>query len=110
MSKKFERAALLDSIEAEFGKGCAAICEERARQKEVKGYDLERDSHLYKDEELAEASVTYALSEKFLHSKSQLWPWDIEMYNPTPNNRLREFQKSGALMAAQIDVTILLNN
>ena len=107
MSKKFDRAALLDSIEAEFGKGCAAICEERARQKEVKGYDLEMDSHLYNDEELAQAAVTYALKPDDAVEREVFWPWDFKMYNPTPDNRKREFEKAGALLAAQIDVSTI---
>lgn len=99
------RNQLLKEIENEFGYGCAKICKERARQKEVKGYDLKRDTAFYQNEELVSAAVSYSLDHKtFSGTKKTLWPWDLEMYNPTPNNRRREFEKAGALLAAQIDV------
>jgi hypothetical protein len=31
------------------------------------------------------------------------WPWDREWWKPTPNNRIRELAKAGALIAAEID-------
>jgi hypothetical protein len=105
--KQLTRESLLRAIKSEFGLGCAAICEERARQKEVKGYDIEKDKSLYSDEELAMASIAYAISpdHREVNRRHQFWPWDIKYWNATPDNRLREFEKSGALMAAQIDVS-----
>ena len=104
-----KRQELLEAIEKEFGAGCAAICKERARQKEVKGYDVERDLEIYYDnEQLAAASASYAL-EPDRYERDLAWPWDITMFNSTPDNRQREFEKSGALMAAQLDVTIAKN-
>tara|TARA_B100000378_G_scaffold236018_1_gene202709 strand:- start:18146 stop:18472 length:327 start_codon:yes stop_codon:yes gene_type:complete len=105
------REELLQEIEKEFGPGCAAICKERARQKEVKGYDINRDKEIYYDnEELANASAAYAItpaSAPHHFRRSSLWPWNPDMYNETPLNRLREFEKAGALLAAQIDVSCL---
>ena len=99
---------LLQEIEKEFGPGCAAICKERTRQKEVKGYDVERDLKIYyENEELAKASVTYAMPLGV--DRISYWPWSPKFWNPTPDNRQREFEKSGALMAAQLDVTIAKN-
>lgn len=31
------------------------------------------------------------------------WPWDAEWWNPSPDNRIRELVKAGALIAAEID-------
>ena len=104
-----DRDQLLQEIEKEFGPGCAAICKERARQKEVKGYDVDRDFEYYENEELAKASATYGLPVNKTLPREFSWPWDLNMFNPTPENRQREFEKSGALMAAQLDVTILNN-
>ncbi|WP_281681861.1 hypothetical protein [Zunongwangia profunda] len=99
------RAELLKAIEKEFGIGCAVICKERARQKEVKGYDVERDrDQYYKNEELAEAAVTYAIFPRTDIDRTVFWPWSLECWNPTPDNRAREFEKAGALLAAQLDV------
>ncbi len=99
------REELLQEIEKEFGAGCMLICKERARQKEVKGYDVDRDKNFYRNYELAQASVCYGMDAKvFKSSRLTLWPWDLEYFNPSPENRMREFEKSGALMAAQIDV------
>ncbi|WP_028376015.1 hypothetical protein [Leeuwenhoekiella sp. MAR_2009_132] len=107
------REQLLQEIEKEFGPGCAAICKERARQKEVKGYDVEKDlKTYYENEELANASAAYAVTpatQMHHFKRSSLWPWSPDMYNETPLNRQREFEKSGALMAAQLDVTISKN-
>lgn len=99
------RAQSLREVEHVFGMGCALICRERARQKEVKGYDIERDKHLYDDEQLAKAAVTYAVRLKPDGADRSLWwPWDKKYWNPTPENRTREFEKAGALLAAQLDV------
>lgn len=32
-----------------------------------------------------------------------LWPWDAKWWKPTPDNRVRELVKAGALIAAEID-------
>tara|TARA_R110002020_G_scaffold318905_10_gene534570 strand:- start:2817 stop:3158 length:342 start_codon:yes stop_codon:yes gene_type:complete len=105
-----DREQLLQEIEKEFGPGCAAICKERARQKEVKGYDVERDLETYYGcEQLADASATYAMPPNDAIEREVFWPWDVNMFNPTPENRQKEFEKSGALMAAQLDVTISKN-
>lgn len=100
-----KRDELLKEIEKEFGPGCMLICKERARQKVVKGYDINRDKELYQNEELANASMTYAMDDEEW-DRDSFWPWSLEYWNPTPDNRQREFEKSGALMAAQLDVTV----
>jgi hypothetical protein len=32
-----------------------------------------------------------------------LWPWDPKWWKPTPEDRIRELEKAGALIAAAID-------
>tara|TARA_B100000378_G_scaffold203508_1_gene166879 strand:+ start:596 stop:913 length:318 start_codon:yes stop_codon:yes gene_type:complete len=99
------RTELLKAIEKEFGIGCAVICKERARQKEVKGYDVKRDrDQYYKNEELAEAAVAYAVFPDPQIDRTAFWPWSLECWNPTPDKREIEFGKAGALIAAQLDV------
>ncbi len=110
---KKHRENLLFAIRNDFGPGCEAICKERARQKEVKNFHVHRDEQLYKNEQLAQAAVSYALHPNHLYLEenhtdrmSQFWPWDQKYWKPTPEDRYTEFKKAGALLAAQIDVTI----
>ena len=32
-----------------------------------------------------------------------LWPWALSQWKPTPDDRIRELTKAGALIAAEID-------
>lgn len=32
-----------------------------------------------------------------------IWPWDDKYWKPTPEDRIKELSKAGALIAAQID-------
>lgn len=91
--------------------GVELIAIERKRQIEELGYTYENDS-LYADEELARAGATYATPEKAQivwdgsitsHIRSNLWPWEKKYWKPTPEDRIRELTKAGALIAAQID-------
>ena len=109
-----DRAKLLAAIAKEFGYGCMMICKERARQIEIEQWDYERDYELYYgNEELALAATAYAMppetrefvndewgNDMFLH----FWPWDLEWWKPTPDDRQRELEKAGALIASQIDL------
>lgn len=36
-------------------------------------------------------------------SKPLRWPWEAEAFKPTPDDRVRELVKAGALIAAEID-------
>jgi hypothetical protein len=38
------------------------------------------------------------------------WPFDRSWYKPTPENRIRELEKAGALIAAEIDRLQRLEN
>jgi len=84
--------------------GIELIAHERLRQIEEEGFDAMHDWYHMPDE-LATAAAIYAMperrrSKRYLLSK---WPWEIECYKPTPNDRVRELVKAGALIAAEID-------
>lgn len=39
----------------------------------------------------------------------KIWPWDKSWWKPTPDDRIRELIKAGALIAAEIDRLQRLN-
>lgn len=88
--------------------GIKLIAEERKRQKEVEGWTAENDKK-HSNGELATAAVCYALPAMNRYSSSWrpdipvFWPWENKWWKPTPNDRLRELVKAGALIAAEID-------
>lgn len=97
--------------------GVEIIAKERKRQIEELGFDYTNDS-LYADQQLARAGAWYAMTklnrgefkktneitEEELGIKSQeIWPWDRKYWKPTPEDRIKELAKAGALIAAQID-------
>ena len=78
--------------------GCIQIINERARQiNEEKWSDEHDDKHTRK--ELVMAAICYLKPQWFMH----LWPWEQEWWKPSPNDRVRELVKAGALIAAEID-------
>jgi len=100
--------------------GIERIAAERKRQIEVEGWSLERDSELYPAGELVLAAMAYSTpswmrdGHKWLvatnwtpQQQTQLplafWPWDKEWWKPSPDDRIRELEKAGALIAAEID-------
>lgn len=94
-------------------KGVELIAIERKRQIEELGYDYTHDN-LYANEQLAIAGACYALPENYINPPppedaefdtllNALWPWDRLYYKPSPENRIKELTKAGALIAAQID-------
>lgn len=77
--------------------GIGIIARERERQIEKEGY-TEKHDNKYKDEELAAAAAAY------LTGEVRFWPFELKFWKPTPNDRIRELAKAGALIAAQIDI------
>jgi hypothetical protein len=94
--------------------GVARIKKERLRQIIEEGvsakYDLERNTH----EECARAAALYALPENIrsmllnLGMGHVLWPWATKRFKPTPEDRIRDLEKAGALVAAEIDRLLAL--
>lgn len=86
--------------------GIELIADERKRQIEVEGWTPEHDA-LHKNGELADAAACYAgltrRDHKFSFRVPNSWPFRIFDWKPTPNDRVRELVKAGALIAAEID-------
>lgn len=95
--------------------GIQLIAIERKRQIEELGYNYRNDA-LYSNEQLAKAGACYALPEDYRGENLEpvedpeydnllnaIWPWDKSYWKPTPEDRIKELSKAGALIAAQID-------
>lgn len=94
--------------------GVSLILKERVRQIEKEKWSSENDD---RNGGLVKAAVCYALPEGsrngtlFLGKgisinvdfKSHFWPWSAAWWKPTPDNRIKELAKAGALIAAEID-------
>lgn len=84
------------------GNGAQRIAMERIRQRRVKGYDAAHDKgHA---EELAAAGAIYATIPE--ERPYATWPWSSDAWRPTPDDRVRELEKAGALIAAAIDALL----
>ena len=92
--------------------GIERIAAERKRQIEVEGRSASSDQ-LYEDDQLASAAACYALPTADARGNGErdegredtpfFWPWSVQWWKPTPGNRIRELEKAGALIAAEID-------
>lgn len=98
--------------------GIELIAEERERQIQVEGFT---DDTKYVNSDLAYAAVCYAMPEaaRKMYQRYELgtgflprlWPWGSEFFKPSPENRIKELTKAGALIAAEIDrLKIEMNN
>lgn len=84
--------------------GIELIAAERQRQIEKEGWTVEHDRQ-HKNGELAQAASCYAMK-RCVTDPFQApiqWPWSLEYWKPTPDNRIKELTKAGALIAAEID-------
>lgn len=85
--------------------GAEMIAAERQRQIAEEGWTPEHDSEEHGDGDLAFAAICYAQPEEDRQVENGLpfyWPWE-DSWKPTPNDRIRELVKAGALIAAEID-------
>lgn len=88
--------------------GCSLIAKERALQISVEGWTSQHDD-LHKRGEMADAASCYA---KIAAMNSYIapvpldkpinWPWDEEWWKPS-SDPIRNLEKAGALIAAEID-------
>jgi hypothetical protein len=95
--------AIADAALAEVSRepsGVGLIAAERRRQVEAEGWRTKHDDRHDRDE-LALAAARYALPAR--HRIAVAWPWDASSWRPTPDDRMRELVKAGALIAAEID-------
>ena len=81
--------------------GVGLIAAERQRQVSVEGWTPGHDDE-HTDSTIAHAAACYAYGAPFI-SGVTVWPWDASWWKPTPNDRVRELVKAGALIAAEID-------
>lgn len=93
--------------------GIELIADERQRQIDVYGYS---DEHIakskedYGDGELAYSAAAYLTTDIFFPEvelpttlSKMLFQWDLMYYKPSPENRIRELVKAGAMIVAEID-------
>lgn len=93
------------------------IAAERDRQKHEEGWTLEHDDQ-HTIGELARAAACYAIPPSWREVKTggvgvhvvysvvyALWPaaWSLNWFKPTPQDRIRELVKAGALIVAEIE-------
>jgi len=101
-------------------KGALHILAERMRQIEKEGFDDKHDD-LIPFLNLSRAAVCYAIPEILRHTQVKhgetrisifdfFWPWNLVWWKPSPDNRIRELEKAGALIAAEIDKLLRLEN
>ena len=91
--------------------GVERIAAERKRQTEKESWTAKHDDQ-WDDGELAKAAACYAMTEVTrklpignikVSVREMLWPFGWVYWKPTPDNRIRELEKAGALIAAEID-------
>ncbi len=88
------------------------IAAERERQINVEGWTPERDA-AHDDDQMAMAAMCYScppacelrdvVNRKGQPKSPSEWPWDESWWKPSPDDRVRELAKAGALIAAEID-------
>lgn len=87
--------------------GVEIIAEERKRQIEVEEWTLEHDDE-HRCGELSDAAVCYATRGYWRNYQRNpaycmIWPFNQKWWKPTPDDRIKELAKAGALIAAEID-------
>lgn len=93
-----------ETLESE---GLKLVAKERLRQKEVEGWTPENDEK-YLNNELADAAICYLVDPQHRDYSPFPWPWDDAWWKPS-ENRVRELEKAGGLIVAEIDRLILHN-
>lgn len=80
------------------------IQQERQRQIEVKGYDSVHDDK-HRSDVLVWAAACYCLANIIKPSflLDNFWPFSPEYFKPSPDNRLKELVKAGALVVAELE-------
>jgi len=86
--------------------GSHLIAAERSRQITAEGWSSYHDDK-HSDNSLAVAAAVYATPAEDRrigpYGLPVAWPWDLFWWKPTPDDRIRELVKAGALIAAEID-------
>ena len=87
--------------------GVERIAKERQRQIEEKGWTAEHDD-VYEAEELLLAAKCYLSDNNLIRSK--LWPFIGVCQDHSKDTHIRDLEKAGALIAAEIDRLERLKN
>ena len=99
----FRRGGVMNGVER--------IAAERKRQIEEEGFTAEHDDK-WNCGELASAAACYVITEDRRYKVGRLadtmWVLSGDWWKPSPDNRIRELEKAGALIAAEIDRLIRL--
>lgn len=84
--------------------GAILIAKERVRQIIEEGWTAEHDQQ-HQNGEIALAAMIYACPPWCRDQEliDDVWPWDKKWWKPTPDDRITELKKAGALIAAEID-------
>ena len=84
--------------------GLDLIALERKRQLEVHNWTPEHDA-VHDEEEIALAAMYYACPKSIIFLVESLWPknWDLHYAQKGESTRIRDLEKAGALIAAEID-------
>lgn len=85
--------------------GAELIAAERRRQIDVEGWTPEHDAE-HDHWDLPMAAVCYAAPPGHYiryGAQPEGWPWRARDWKPSPDDRVRELVKAGALIAAEID-------
>lgn len=84
--------------------GIEMIRQERARQrsKDGEGYSKAHDRNHHSRDELAIAAMWYAMPDRVRGRANIQYPYGWH-FKPSPDDRIRELVKAGALIAAEID-------
>jgi len=89
--------------------GIELIAAERERQISEEGWTAKHDDS-QSSGSLALAATSYVmpadrrvLTDFTKDAPPIEWPWGDDWWKPTPNDRIRELTKAGALIAAEID-------
>jgi hypothetical protein len=78
------------------------ILAERERQKYAEVYSFTHDDQ-HVNGELAMAAACYAMPAKARIVFQKPWPFEVAAWKPTPDDRIRELVKAGALIVAEIE-------
>ncbi len=84
------------------------IAAECVRQVDEEGYSPEHDDG-HEDDSLAMAAATYATPDRHREANWRTthgpagWPWSKADWKPTPDDRIRELVKAGALVVKEIE-------
>ena len=83
--------------------GVELIAIERQEQIEKHGRSIQ-DDQIYTEHQLPFAAIAYAIPDGLESvNRKHYWPWSLHWWNPSPENRIKELAKAGALIAAEID-------